>query len=500
MTFIRPVFLCGGSGTRLWPLSRSTYPKQFMELDGHTLFGDTVKRAMALRAVRDPLVICNEEQRFLTAASLQLAGAHGRVILEPVGRNTAPAIALAALAALDCGNREGNTGAEHADPLLLVLPCDHRIEPMEAFVAAVEMAVPAAEQGFLVTFGAVPTHAETGYGYIRRGDMLKASLEEKHGDLYHVDRFVEKPAEEAALAMLAEGGYLWNCGIFLFRASVYLEQLGRFAPDILSGCQNAYAAHQSQPDFTRVPADIFSSVPAISIDYAVMEHTERAVVVPLSAQWNDMGSWDSFFSAAAHDVNGNALVGDVLEKGCSNCYLHSTKRLVAALDIADMVVVETADAVLVTRRDAAQNVKCFPAMLAEAGRSEKDEHLRVYRPWGYYERLSPLNHVQRAPHEDCGTHGERFQVKRIVVNSGAELSLQLHHHRAEHWVVVSGTARVTVDERTFLLKEDESTYIPLGMKHRLENPGRMQLTIIEIQTGSYLKEDDIVRFVDSYGR
>lgn len=490
MTCIHPVFLCGGSGTRLWPLSRSTYPKQFMELDGRTLFGDTVKRAMSLSAACDPLVLCNEEQRFLTAASLQLAGAEGRVILEPVGRNTAPAIALAALAAREDGH----------DPLLLVLPCDHRIEPVKAFVAAVELAVPAAEQGFLVTFGAVPTRPETGYGYIRSGAELETVPETGSQPLYHVDRFVEKPGAEAASAMLFAGGYYWNCGIFLFRASAYLEELGRFAPDVLTGCQKAYAAHQSQPDFTRVPVDIFSSVPAISIDYAVMEHTERAVVVPLSAQWSDMGSWDSYFSVTPQDNSGNAIVGDVLEKGCTNCYLHSTRRLVAALDLSDMVVVETADAVLVTRRDAAQDVKCFPAMLAEAGRVEKDEHLRVYRPWGYYERLSPPSLASSGGLAGQDRQGERFQVKRIVVKPGGELSLQLHHHRAEHWVVVSGTARVTVDERTFLLKEDESTYIPLGVKHRLENPGRMQLTIIEIQTGSYLEEDDIVRFADSYGR
>lgn len=485
MRVIRPILLCGGSGTRLWPLSRRTYPKQFMQLEGRTLFGDTVQRAMALPRATDPLVLCNEEQRFLTAASLQLAGVQGRVILEPTARNTAPAIALAALAAQE-DSSTGVPTSDEADPLLLVLPCDHRIESLTAFVDAVEQAIPAAEQGLLVTFGAVPTHPETGYGYIQQGESVNAST-------FRVNRFVEKPDVTTARAMLDEGGYFWNCGIFLFRASVWLRELEAYAPEIAASCRTAYAAHDRQPDFTRVPTDLFTAVPSKSIDYAVMEHTTQAAVVPFTAQWSDLGSWDSFFVAAPKDEAGNAIIGDVMANECSNCYLHSTQRLVAALGLEDIVVVETDDAVLVTRRDAAQNVKLFPALLEKAGRAEKDEHLRVYRPWGYYERLSP--------HKPVGQEsGARFQVKRIVVNPGAELSLQLHHHRAEHWVVVSGTARVTVGEKTLLLKEDESTYIPLGVVHRLENPGRIPLAIIEIQTGSYLREDDIVRFADTYGR
>lgn len=479
MSTILPVLLCGGSGTRLWPLSRSTYPKQFMELQGRTLFGDTARRALALPGVSELLVLCNEEQRFLTAASLQLAGATGRVVLEPVGRNTAPAIALAALAATENGD----------DPLLLVLPCDHRIEPVEAFVETVQQAVPAAEQGCMVAFGALPRYAETGYGYIKQGSALDAHA-------FRVERFVEKPQADKARDMLEAGGHFWNCGIFLFRASTYLRELERYAPEIFTTCHRAHAAQDRREDFTRVPKDLFESIPAISIDYAVMEHTERAAVVPFSADWSDLGSWDSFFAAAPKDSLGNAVVGDVLHSDCTNCYLHSTKRLVAALGLEDIVVVETDDAVLVAHRNATQNVKRFPALLGEAARPEKDEHLRVYRPWGFYERLNPRTTTAEHP---AGA-AERFQVKRIVVTPGAELSLQLHHHRCEHWVVVGGTARVTVGENTFLLKEDESTYIPLGVKHRLENPGRIPLEIIEIQTGSYLKEDDIVRFADTYGR
>lgn len=484
MSKILPVLLCGGSGTRLWPLSRSTYPKQFMELDGHTLFGDTVRRTLALPGVSNLLVLCNEEQRFLTAASLQLVGATGRVILEPVGRNTAPAIALAALAAMEDG----------ADPLLLVQPCDHVIEPVDAFVEAMLQAVPAAEQGCLVAFGALPRYAETGYGYIKQGAPLDAHA-------FRVARFVEKPNSDKAKAMLEGGGHFWNCGIFLFRASTYLSELERYAPEIYAGCCKAHAAQDRREDFTRVPQNLFSSIPAISIDYAVMEHTDRAAVIPFSAGWSDLGSWDSFFAAAPKDAQGNAVIGDVLHSDCTNCYLHSTRRLVAALGLEDIVVVETDDAVLVSHRNATQHVKRFPALLDEAGRPEKDEHLRVYRPWGFYERLSPRASAASKP-TPAGLSGspERFQVKRIVVKPGAELSLQLHHHRSEHWVVVGGTARVTVGEETFLLKEDESTYIPLGIKHRLENPGRIPLEIIEIQTGSYLKEDDIVRFADTYGR
>ncbi len=469
-----PVLLCGGSGTRLWPLSRTAYPKQFMDLGGRTLFGDTVRRSLALPEAEIPLVICNEEQRFLTAAALQAENAEARIILEPAARNTAPAIGLAALAALD--------GSEGEDPLLLVQPCDHSIAPQETFNEAVRQAVSCAEAGHLVTFGLVPNRPETGYGYIRKGKPFKTG--------FRVERFVEKPAEDAAQAMLDEGGYFWNSGIFLFRASLYLQELERLAPAIHAACTAAWSGHDRQIDFTRVPADTFSAAPSVSIDYAVMEHTPLAVVMPLTATWSDLGSWDAFHTAAPKDAAGNALVGDVICENTKNCYLHATRRLVAAFGLSDTVVVETGDAVLVAPRSCTAGLKVLVDRLKSERRSETDLHLRVHRPWGWYEVLAP----------DGGQKNARFQVKRIEVAPGASLSLQLHHHRAEHWVVVSGTAEVTMNDKTFLLREDESTYIPLGTIHRLKNPGRIPLSIIEIQSGTYLGEDDIVRFEDTYGR
>lgn len=467
MSTICPVILCGGSGTRLWPLSRSLYPKQFMDISGHTLFGDTVTRALSLPQCNRLFVACNEEQRFLAAAALQDQGASAGIILEPQSKNTAPAIALAALAAC----------ADESDPLLLVLPSDHMIEPKDVFSEAVSQACIIAEQGHLVTFGIVPQGPETGFGYIKQGKALSAG--------HSVARFVEKPDEVSARAMLAEGGFFWNSGIFLFRASVYLAELERYAPQVYSACKESWAARGRDIDFIRVDAEAFAASPSISIDYAVMEHTQSAAVVALPAHWSDLGSWEAFHAAAEKDCSGNSCIGDIIAQDVTGCYLHSTGRLVAALGVSNMILVETPDAVLVADRSQAQHVKKIVDQLQQAGRSEKDTHVRVLRPWGSYEVLA---------------QGDHFQVKRIVVAPGALLSLQLHHHRAEHWVVVSGTAKVTVGEKTILLHEDQSTYISLGTVHRLENPGRIPLAIIEIQTGSYLGEDDIVRLDDTYGR
>lgn len=468
MSTLRSIVLCGGSGTRLWPLSRALYPKQFMDLGGHTLFGDTVDRAAALPDSADPLVVCNEEHRFYVAAALQQKGVSGTILLEPKGRNTAPAIALAAFAALSGG----------VEPLLLVLPSDHVLKPQDVFAEAVARARACAESGRIVTFGITPDAPETGFGYIRRGGALPSGG-------YAVARFVEKPDLARAEAMLADGGYLWNSGMFLFRASIYLEELALHAPGIHAACRAAWEGHHADRDFIRPDADAFLSSPADSIDYAVMEKTDRAAVVPLTADWSDLGSWEAFYEAAPHDGDGNVRVGDVYAEGAENCYLHASNRMVAALGVSDLVVVETADSVLVADRARTQDVKKIVESLKKEGRGEAESHPLVYRPWGSYETLA---------------RGERFQVKRIIVKPGGQLSLQKHHHRAEHWVVVEGTAEITVGDKVLLYHEDQSTYIPLGTVHRLKNPGMIPLVIIEIQSGSYLGEDDIVRLEDSYGR
>ncbi len=448
-----PVILCGGVGTRLWPLSRRLYPKQFMDMGGHTLFGDTLKRIGILPDLTPPLVVCNKEQRFLAAAQMQEQGLNptGCVILEPEGRNTAPAIAVAALAA-----QARNRGE---DVLLLVLPSDHVIREAGVFARAVAQAAACADQGRLVTFGIEPDGPETG-------------------------RFVEKPRRDAAEAMLAEGGHYWNSGMFLFRASLFLHELRACAPDMAQGAAAAWEERAEERDFTWL-GKAFAACPADSIDYAVMEKTSLAAVVPLDAGWNDLGSWRSVYEAAARDAAANVLVGDVLAEDASGSYLHSSGRLVAALGVRNLVVVETGDAVLVADKERSQEVKNLVARLSRQDRPEKDTHLRVFRPWGWYETLAL---------------GERFQVKRIMVRSGASLSLQLHHQRAEHWVVVSGVGRITVGEKLLELHADQSTYIPLGVRHRLANAGPQPLEIIEIQSGSYLGEDDIVRFEDTYGR
>jgi mannose-1-phosphate guanylyltransferase/mannose-6-phosphate isomerase len=465
---IRPVILCGGSGTRLWPLSRTFHPKQFIELEPGTLFGRTVKRAVGLPGAGKPIVVCNENHRFFAAGILQELSVAADILLEPLARNTAPAIALAALAA-----READQ-----DPILFVLPSDHVIEPDEALNAAVVVAAVAAGSGSLVTFGVTPRRPETGYGYIRRGA-------ETCPGVFRVDRFVEKPGLEEAKQLLTDSRYTWNSGMFLFRASNLLDELSRYAPAIHDACSKAWSIRSHDLDFVRIDRESFASSPSDSIDYAVMERTKEACVVPLTADWNDLGSWKAFYEVSPRDAQDNARVGDVVTLDSKNCYLHSTHRLVAALGVKDLVVVETADAVLVADWSRTQDVKKLLEKIAQAGRTEADTHVKVYRPWGSYESLSV---------------GDRFQVKRIVVNPGKVLSLQFHHHRAEHWVVVRGTAKITIGGEVRLLGEDQSTYIPLGAIHRMENPGRIPLEIIEIQTGTYLGEDDIVRLEDSYGR
>lgn len=466
MSSIQPVILSGGSGTRLWPLSREAYPKQFLPLAGElTMLQATWKRVAPI-AARGPLVIANEEHRFVAAEQLQQVGAEpAAIILEPIGRNTAPAIAVAALEA----TRDG------ADALLLVLPSDHVITDEAAFRAAVQAAAGAAEAGKLVTFGIVPTGPETGYGYIKAADGQ---------GLRAVERFVEKPDLDTATGYVSSGQYYWNSGMFLFKASRYLQELERFQPAMLAGSRQAWQQARRDADFTRLDKDAFTAVPSDSIDYVVMEKTADAVVIPLDAGWNDVGSWTALRDVSQQDGDGNAHQGDVIAIDCRNTYAYG-QRLVAMVGLDDVIVVETDDAVLVGKADRMQEVKTVVAQLKAEGRSEATWHRKVYRPWGAYDSID---------------NGERFQVKRITVKPGGTLSLQMHHHRAEHWIVVSGTAEVTRGDEVILLSENQSTYIPLGVTHRLRNPGKLPLELIEVQSGSYLGEDDIVRFEDTYGR
>src|ERR1700691_130985 len=464
-----PVILSGGAGTRLWPLSRELHPKQLLPLLGrNTMLQDTVRRLAGLE-VGAPMVVCNEAHRFLVAEQLRSIDCKPRaIVLEPAGRNTAPAIALAAHATL---------AAEEGDPLLLVLPADHVIPDVAAFHRAIEVAAAAARNGALVTFGIVPATPETGYGYIRRGALV--------GGSYRIAEFVEKPDLARAQAFVSSGEYYWNSGMFLFRARRYLEELERFAPDIAAACGNSFAGAVRDLDFTRIDPAAFRECRSESIDYAVMEKTSDAVVVPLDAGWSDVGNWTSLHASCKQDAQGNALFGDVMVEDTHDSYVYSSSRLVATVGLRDHVVVETKDAVLVAPKERAQDVKKLVARLKAYGRYEHALHREVFRPWGSYDSIDA---------------GERFQVKRLIVRPGGALSLQMHHHRAEHWVVVSGTASITRGEETFLLEENQSTYIPVGVRHRIENPGRIPLHIIEVQTGGYLGEDDIVRFEDRYGR
>jgi mannose-1-phosphate guanylyltransferase/mannose-6-phosphate isomerase len=463
---LTPVVLSGGSGTRLWPLSRELYPKQLLPLVGErTMLQETLLRLEGLEAAR-PIVVCNEAHRFLVAEQLRQLNANPQaIVLEPAGRNTAPAIALAALRAAP-------------DALLLVLPADHVIRDVPAFQAAVRVAVPAASTGKLVTFGVVPDGPETGYGYIKQSAPAGTGV-------YSIDRFIEKPDAARAAAFLEEGGYYWNSGMFLFRADRYLEELQRHAPDIADAARAALSAATPDLDFVRVDKAAFEACRSDSIDYAVMEKTRDAVVVPLAAGWSDVGSWSSLHDALPADRDGNVSRGDVIAEDSSGCYFYAGSRLVSAVGMKDHIVVETKDAVLVAPKDRVQDVKKLVARLKAEGRYEHSLHREVYRPWGSYDSIDT---------------GHRFQVKRLTIKPGAQLSLQLHHHRAEHWIVVSGTARITLGEKVFLLEENHSTYIPIGEKHRIENPGKVPLHIIEVQSGSYLGEDDIVRFEDRYGR
>lgn len=470
-----PVILSGGAGTRLWPLSRKGYPKQFLPLLGdETMLQATVRRMQGVGGVASPVVVCNEVHRFLVAEQLLEAGiSDASILLEPAARNTAPAVALAALRAME---HAGGTA-----PLLLVLPADHAVADSAAFRRAVQEGAEAAAAGRLVTFGVVPTSPETGFGYIR----FAAGSNDDPGPVQPVAEFVEKPDQQTAEAYLNSGEYLWNSGMFLFRADRYLEELDRWAPAIMAACRSAMDAAVADCDFVRPGPQAFADCPADSIDYAVMERTGAASVVPLDAGWSDIGSWSALQEVEEPDARGNVVVGDVVLEDTCNSYLRAEGRLIAAVGVADHVVVETPDAVLVAHRDRVQDVKKAVESLQQAGREEAVFHKRVHRPWGWYEGLA---------------RGERFQVKRIMVRPGAALSRQLHHHRAEHWVVVKGTARVLSDSEEILLGEDQSTYIPIGSEHRLENPGLIPLEVIEVQTGSYLGEDDIIRLGDAYGR
>lgn len=466
-----PVLLAGGSGTRLWPLSREQYPKQFLSLvNDESLLVNTAKRMQALPSVAPPIIICGEDHRFIVAEHMRRAGIQGsHILLEPVGRNTAPA---AAIAALHVAQQYG------PEAIMMLAPADHAIGNQAAFSNAVASACKAAATGSLTVFGIVPTHPETGYGYVKAGAQGEDNI-------YDLDAFVEKPDLETAQSYVASGDYYWNGGMFVFQAQTYLNELERLAPEILAACQQAIASESQDLDFTRLDKAAFEACPDDSIDYAVMEKTDKAAMVPLDADWNDVGSWTYMSAVNEVDANGNVLDGDVMVEDSSNVLARSDHRLVGAVGVDNLVIVETKDAVLVSAPDRVQDVKKLVNRLKAQGRPEGFGHPWVYRPWGSYESI---------------TEGDRFQVKRIIVKPGEKLSLQMHHHRAEHWIVVAGTARVTVDDKEFLLTEDQSTYIPLGKTHRLENPGTIPLELIEVQSGSYLGEDDIVRFEDVYGR
>jgi mannose-1-phosphate guanylyltransferase/mannose-6-phosphate isomerase len=484
---VQPVILCGGSGTRLWPLSRSGFPKQFLCLTGtDSLFQQAAQRLMGLTApsieVAQPIIVTGEEHRFLAAEQLREAGIPlGAALLEPVGRNTAPALTLAALAAMQNGQ----------DPVLVVTPADQTVANPAAFTQAMHRAIAQADQGSIVILGVTPTHPETGYGYIQ------ASLRGEAEAIHPVQRFVEKPNLVTAQQYLTEGGYYWNAGMFVLKASVWLKALEQFRPDILQATQQAWAARTADANtntpFIRPGKAEFAAIPSESIDYAVMEHcpgskhsaNQPITMVPLDAGWSDLGAWDAVWNVLPKDEHGNAHVGDVLQTGSYNTLVHATSRLVSLVGVSDLVVVETPDAVLVASKANSQDVKHIVSQLTAQKREEHTLHRKVHRPWGWYDSID---------------EGGRFKVKRIQVKPGASLSLQKHHHRAEHWIVVTGTAEITNGDKVLTLTENQSTYIPLGEVHRLVNPGTIPLEIIEVQSGSYLGEDDIVRFEDTYGR
>jgi mannose-1-phosphate guanylyltransferase/mannose-6-phosphate isomerase len=481
-----PVILSGGSGSRLWPLSRALRPKQFLELTGeHTLFQLTLQRLTGLVDHLAPIVVSNDDHRFLVADQCLQMGVKPRaLLLEPVARNTAPAIAVAALAARGGGGSVAQ-GAAESDPVLLVLPSDHVFANVAAFEAAVRIGEKAAQAGAMVTFGIVPTAPETGYGYVKATSKTGSSATTAASGALPVEAFVEKPDLATAQNYLADGHYFWNSGMFMFKASVFLSELGRHNPTMLTACQKAYTSAKRDLDFIRLDKEAFASSPSDSIDYAVMEKTDKAVVVPLDAGWSDVGAWSAVWQVQPQDKSGNGVRGDVLLHESNGCYVHADHRLVSLVGVTDLVVVETSDAVLVAHKDKAQDVKKVVDALKAKGRTEADLHREVFRPWGAYDSID---------------NGERYQVKRITVKPGARLSIQMHHHRAEHWIVVKGTAKVTIGEQEQLISENQSVYIPIGEKHCLENPGKVALELIEVQSGSYLGEDDIVRFDDKYGR
>jgi mannose-1-phosphate guanylyltransferase/mannose-6-phosphate isomerase len=468
---IYPVILSGGSGSRLWPLSREYFPKPLLPLVSEkTLLQDTATRLDSLNEQGDAVYVCNEEHRFLVAEQVaELGKTPSTIILEPEGRNTAPALTLAALYLVK----------RDADAMMVVMPADHVMTAPQQFVEAVEQGCHNAEQGALVTFGIVPASPETGYGYIKRDEQVDDT------GAYRVAQFVEKPDRETAEQYVSEGDYFWNSGIFLMRADRWLDEISQHRPDIIKVCRQAMNKGLQDSDFFRVNRQDFHKCPADSIDYAVMEKTDRAVMMPISAGWSDIGAWSALWDVCPQDEDGNVKQGDVIAEDTRNAFLVAQHRCLATVGLDNVVVVETADAVLVASKDKAQDVKAIVSRLKESGREEHKVHRQVYRPWGSYEGID---------------EGPRFQVKRLTVKPGAQLSLQMHHHRAEHWVVVKGTARVTCGDQIFDLHENESTYIPIGQRHRLVNPGNIPLEVIEIQSGSYLGEDDIVRFEDVYDR
>ncbi len=470
-----PVILCGGKGTRLWPLSRASYPKQYWALggmEGETLLQQTQKRLIGLKGLTDPIVICHEDHRFIVAEQMrQIETVPKTILLEPIGRNTAPAIAVAALQATARGN----------DPLLLVLSADHLIQDSVGFRQTIEKGRKPAEEGRLVTFGIVPTCPETGYGYIETNEKPNQN---KLKDLPIV-RFIEKPNKEKAKEFIADGRFTWNSGIFLFKASAILSELERLAPDIVSSCRSALENETTDMEFVRLEREAFTNCPNLPIDVAVMENTKLGSVLPLNAGWSDVGCWAALWETAKKDPLGNVSLGRIITEQTSNCYLRSEHRLVVGIGLENLIIVETDDAILIAHKDKSQDVKTIVKQLEKDRSPEGKAHRKIYRPWGYYTSV---------------VEDSRWQVKRIVVNPGESLSLQMHHHRAEHWVVVKGTAMVERDSEQQLLGENESTYIPLGCKHRLTNPGKVPMELIEIQSGTYLGEDDIVRFEDRYQR
>lgn len=457
-----PVVLAGGSGTRLWPLSRTLYPKQFLSLSTNlTMLQETLRRLYGV-AHQPALIICNEAHRFIVAEQLRKGDiTHSGIMLEPTGRNTAPAVTLAALQACSGGT----------DPILLVLAADHEIQDEKNFTIALEQAEKFANQDKLVTFGIVPTSPEIGYGYIHAGDKIAEGG-------YKVAEFVEKPEKEVAEKYLADGDYLWNSGMFMFKASVFLNELQKYRPDIFDACKKSLEYSSIDLDFIRLEREIFNNCPDESIDYAVMEKTTDAVVVPLDAKWSDVGSWSALWEISSKDEQGNAIRGDVLTEESSNSYLYSQHRLIGAVGVKDLVVVETKDAVLVAHKDKVQQVKSIVAQLKSKNRSEYRQHREVFRPWGSHDTIA---------------EGNRFQVKHVIVMPGQVTAKQIHFHRTEHWVVVSGTAKVYLENESYLIAENESTFIPVGVPHSIENPGKIPLEIIEVRSGAYLGEDDVVR-------